>query len=241
MNNWKHIWDKRQNGLADIDQTDIKVVFSELKRIDGFDLEGGLPIESLMRQYENTKRYLGLSAGDSVFEVGAGAGANLYLFAKDGFTVGALDYSENLLSILRQVIASDALRECIAAEARNLPTDLEYDAVFANSVFAYFVNFDYAENVLTKMLAKTKRTLGVLDVYDAAKKEACLAYRRATIPDYDERYKDLPKLFYPQEFFVAFAKANNLDIRFADNELTDYGNSPFTYHCYLRRKAAGCT
>lgn len=236
-NNWKNIWDKRQNGLAGIDPADTKAVFSELKRIDGFDLEGGLPVESLLRQYENTKRELGLSAGDSVFEVGAGAGANLYLFAQDEFTVGALDYSENLLNILRQVIASDVLRECIADEAKNLPTDIKYDAVFANSVFAYFANFDYAEEVLTNMLAKTKRTLGVLDVYDAAKKEACLAYRRSAIPDYDERYKDLPKLFYPQEFFVDFAKANNLAIQFTDNELTDYGNSPFTYHCYLRRKA----
>ena len=236
MDNWKNIWDKRQDNLAAIDLSDKKAVFSELKRVDGFDLEGGLPVESLLNQYENTKRELGVVAGDSVFEVGSGAGANLYLFAQDGFTVGALDYAENLLAVLRRVIPPTALRECVRDEGKNLPTDVKYDAVFANGVFIYFDGLAYAHEVLVKMLTKTRRSLGMLDVYDAAKREACIAHRRATIPDYDERYKDLPKMFYPREFFTDFAAANRLDVWFTDNELTDYGNAPYTYHCFMRRK-----
>ena len=237
MNNWKNIWDKREDNLAEIDLGDTNAVFSELKRVDGFDLEGGIPIESLLTQFNNTMRELELKKGDSVFEVGAGSGANLFLFAKQGLSVGGLDYSEKLLAILRRVVPSENLLECIHAEAKDLPTDKKYDAVFSNGVFVYFSDLSYAKTVMEKMLAKSKGNIGVLDVYDEAKKDECMAHRKATIPDYEERYKDLPKLFYPREFFEGFAREHDLDVKFCENELTVYGNAPFMYHCYMRRKS----
>ena len=95
MNHWQEIWNKRNSHLADIDRTDKRAMLLELKRINGFDVTGGgIPYESLLKQYEETKAALRLPAGGSVFEVGCGAGANLWLFRLDGFAVGGLDYAE---------------------------------------------------------------------------------------------------------------------------------------------------
>ena len=233
MNNWQQIWNNRKDTLATVDAKNFRAVFAELKHIDGFDLNGGADVESLIRQHENLSDALNLSAGQTVFEVGCGAGANLYLFARDGFTVGGLDYSATLLDIARKVLPAEKISELICAEADELPTTKIYDAVFSNSVFAYFDDLDYARRVLEKMLLKSRRTIAVLDVYDADFEAELTAERRRTIANYDERYKDLPKLFYPRKFFEDFAAHHALKISFAANELNDYVNAPFTYHCFM--------
>ena len=233
MNHWKKIWDSREDHLELLDATDTKAVFAELKRVDGFDLEGGLPLSSLLAQYEGMKMELGVHEGGTAFEVGCGAGANLYLLAQEGVRVGGLDYSDTLLAILKKAIPDRLLIECVCDEARNLPTEMRYDVVFSNSVFAYFDEKSYARDVLALMADKARKRIGVLDVYDEAKKEECLAYRRRSIENYEERYKNLPKMFYSKSFFRSFAEQHSMKVWFKDNEMKGYGNAPFTYHCYM--------
>ena len=129
-----------------------------------------------------------------------------------------------------------SLRECICDEAANVPVDVVYDAVFSNSVFAYFKDLSYAEKVLARMLNKTRRSLGILDVYDAEKYAACLEYRRKTIENYEERYRDLPKLAYPRAFFGDFAKRNGLEIHFGESGMDGYGNAAFVFDCFMWRQ-----
>lgn len=68
------------------------------------------------------------------------------------------------------------------------------------------------------------------------KKEDFLAYRRAAIPDYDERYKGLNKLFYRRSFFADFARSHNLRIEYPAIEMEGYWNTPFVFHVFLYRK-----
>lgn len=235
MNNWQKIWNARKNTLANVDERNFREVFAELKRIDGFDLNGGVEINSLIRQHENLSKALKLTDGQTVFEVGCGAGANLYLFARDGYTVGGLDYSATLIDIAKKILPAEKISELICAGADELPTEKIFDAVFSNSVFGYFDDLDYAERVLEKMLLKSRRAIAVLDVYDATFEVELMAERRRTIENYDERYKNLPKKFYPKTFFEDFAARHNLKINFAANELEDYVNAPFTYHCFMKK------
>jgi len=234
MNNWKKIWESRKDNLEKIDRANYCEVFAELKRIDGYDINGGVTLDSQLSQHENLKVALNLSAGENIFEVGYGAGANLYLFARDGFEIGGLDYSSTQIDIAKKVLP--AARELICAGADELPTDKKYDTVFSNSVFQYFNDLAYAEHVLEKIYVKSRRAVAVLDVYDKAFEKELTAERRRTIENYDERYKDLPKLFYPRSFFENFAARHELSIRFAKNELENYGNAPFTYHCFMERR-----
>ncbi len=50
MNNWKKIWESRKDTLGNVDAQDYRAVFVELKRIDGFDVNDGPSVESLLRQ-----------------------------------------------------------------------------------------------------------------------------------------------------------------------------------------------
>ena len=188
---------------------------------------------ALIKQYKDTKDGLKIQNGQSVFEVGCGCGANLYMFLKDGIHIGGLDYSNKLISIMKQVISETDLMECYCDEAINLPMDILYDSVLSNSVFSYFPDETYAEKVLEKMLKKARQSIGILDIHDIEKKDAFLEYRINNTPNYKERYKDLPKLFYRKDFFKEFANKNGLQIKFEKSNVEGYWNNEFIFNCFM--------
>ena len=233
-NKWHEIWEKRTENFAAIDINDVYAVFAELKRINGFDItDGGIPLAALVEQYKDTKEKLKVLPGASVFEVGCGSGANLYMFYKDGFEVGGIDYSRRLIDIIQQVFPAGELKECLCGEAKDLPVDIKYDAILSDGVFHYFQDLAYAQAVLEKIVAKAEQSIGLLDIHDLEKQEAFFAWRRENTEDYDERYKDLPKLFYPKEFFSAFAQAHDLRIEFYSSEVEGYWNNEFIYNVFM--------
>ena len=233
-NNWIDIWNKREDLLNKIDCNDKKQIFLELKRIDGFDvINNSITYNGFLNQYEGTKRELGLNEGDSVFEIGCGAGANLYLFHQDKIRIGGLDYSNRLIDILKKVFKSDVLIECICEEAIDCPTNIKYDSVLSNGVFHYFSDYSYAEQVLKKMLEKTRKSIGLVDILDLDKKIDFIKFRSANIEDYEERYKNLPKLFFTKKFFTDFALKNNLDIYFNNYDVEGYWNNYYSFNCFM--------
>lgn len=222
----------------DVDRTDKRAMLLELKRINGFDItkEDAL-YEAFLEKYEAAKEGLALPEGGSVFEVGCGAGANLWLFQQDGFRVGGIDFSEGLLAISRDVLREDALCEIVCGEACDLPQEEKYDAAFSDGVFHYFPDEAYAEKVLEGMAEKVRGNIVILDVHDAAKKEEFFAFRRKLDPDYDERYRGLDKLFYDKAFFEAFAKKHGFAVSFSSLTLEGYWNAPFVYAVFFSRQA----
>ena len=96
----------------------------------------------MLEQYERTKEALFAGLGKnirecSVYEVGCGSGANLYLFEKDGMICGGADYSPNLIECAKKVLHTE---DIICAEANQIPREPRYDALLSNSVFSYFAD-----------------------------------------------------------------------------------------------------
>ena len=237
-NNWQKIWDKRATNFDDLAKLNKNQLIFELKRLDGFDISSTITAQAFIEEVEETKKYLELQGEiKSVFEVGCGCGVNLYMYKnitkRGGVYLGGIDYSENLINILKRVPTLENLRECICDEAKNIPTDIKYDAVFSTGVFHYFYDLDYAKIVLEKMLAKANKSLGVLHIHDKARELEFINFRRKLTPNYDERYKGLPNLFFDKNFFIQFAKDNNLKIEFVDCNLKGYWNNSYCYNCFM--------
>ncbi len=239
QNNWKALWGRRTAEMGILRDGDPRKVFLELKRSDGFDVvEGGISYETFLTQYRQMKERLsrGLPQGKtlrSVYEVGCGSGANLFLLEHDGITCGAIDYSESLLGCAKQVLRTADIR---CDEACELPVEPKYDAVISVSVFGYFTDESYAEAVLEKMCQKANYTVGILELADLEKKEAYIAHRKRIIPNYEERYKGLPRQFYSKVFFEAFARAHDMEIELMPVDMKDYWNSQFYFDCYLYKR-----
>lgn len=236
-NNWKSIWEKRRLNEEVLGSEDIVELFTELKRADGFDVGGGeIAPDALLKQYEDIKQRLAKNAPSpvkSVYEFGCGSGANLLLFERDGFTCGGIDYSQALIDIAVKVLKS---KDITCGEAKNAEASPKYDCILANSVISYFSDTDYTQAVLEKMLEKTNYSIGLIDVHNIEKKEAFIAYRRANIENYDEKYHDLNKLFYSKDFFADFASKNALKIEFSESTVENYWNNEFVFNCFLYKK-----
>ena len=240
---WQKIWDNKgrdSDAESIIIGHTLQEIVLELKRLDGFDSVGStLTFDAFHRQYTQIKNELSFGSISphrisSVFEVGCGSGALLYLFQKDGVKTGGIDYSGHLVKIARGV-----LRECgelICGEAVNTPHDVKYDAVFSNSVFQYFTDLEYAERVMEIMYEKSLYSIGILDVHDLSRKEAFTEYRMRTVENYAEKYAGLDKLFIPKNFFITFAEKHNLNLRFANSVMPGYWNNPFIYNVFMTRE-----
>ena len=100
-NKWREIWNRRKpvtDGLTG----DWEHVYLELKRLNGYDvMEGGISLDAWLELDAEIKQRLHLTHGGRAFEVGCGAGANLYLLQRAGITVGGTDYAESLVAIAR--------------------------------------------------------------------------------------------------------------------------------------------
>ena len=234
MNNWKTIWNRRKpvtGGLSG----DQAHVFLELKRLNGYDVMGeGIPLDSFLNFIAGLMEHLDLTAGKSVYEVGCGAGANLYRMAHEGLTVGGSDYAEGLIETARAVVPN--ARELSAMEAADIPTEEKYDAVYSCGVFSYFPDHAYATRVLEHMLEKSRYAIGITELHDRAKRQDYLTFRRANIPNYDERYEGLGRLFFRREFFENFAREHDLRITFPALQMANYWNAPFIFTCFMYRK-----
>ncbi len=238
-NNWKNIWQNRHGDIDDIDADDTERMFVELKRIDGFDMkaDNGLTYDSMMEQHRNIMDGLSKNGKiESVFDIGCGSGANLFILQKEGYTIGGVDYSQNMVDIAKKVLRPEGLLELICSNAADMPTDIVYDAIVSNSVFSYFRDYEYATAVLDKIDRKVRKSFALIDIHDLDKKEAFLAYRRSLNPNYDKDYEGLSKLFYDRKFFREWADKKGFDVVFSKSDMKGYWNNEYLFNAFFYRK-----
>lgn len=83
------------------------------------------------------------------------------------------------------------------------------------------------------MYEKAEKVVVVKDVYDLEKKDACMAARRSSLKNYDERYKGLEKTFYSRDSFVKFAEEKRCRYSIVEPRNNHYWNNDFTFDFYL--------
>lgn len=240
MNNWKTIWNKREaDEMLLHSLEDPKAIWRELKRIDGFDVDLGRHADAYYNEFyknwEEECKLLNAHIGpwNSIFEVGCGAGATLYLFSRQNKKISGIDYSGQSVDIAKTVLKE---ADIVCMEADHISTTEKFDVVMADSVFAYFPDETYASKVLEKMYEKAQKAVLITEIFDKELEEACMQYRRAQIENYDEKYKNLDKLFISKSLFQKFSQKHDCKLVFTSVENPYYWNSQFMYNVLIIKK-----
>jgi trans-aconitate methyltransferase len=184
-------------------------------------------------QFQQAVDGLNISPRDTVFEVGCGAGAFLYWLRPRCASVGGLDYAESLLAHARRVLSPAA--DFQHGEARSLAVTPQYDVVLSNGVFIYFPDEQYAYDVLCRMIQKSRRAIGILDVNDATHRREYEKLRAISQGDQRSRYEGLQQLYLGREFFERVAAERGLSCRIENSRLLNSVNGRFRYHVWLRK------
>ena len=228
MANWHEVWSRRSHGAA----TD---VLQSLVEMDGFDGGAGKISADDWRSYGHVVAdRLGVGPGKSVFEVGCGSGAFLYVMHELGAAVGGLDYATNLLETARRFLPDGRFVHGNAAE---LPVAPPFDFVIANSVFHYFPDEGYAAKVLGRMLEKAQVGVAVLDVPDAATRDEAERVRSAGLSakEYEQKYAGLHHRYYPRAWFAEQAARHGWKCHQAGQQIANYPQSAFRFNSFFSR------
>ena len=226
MSDWKTIWNKRAWHGTD-------ATLAELIAADGFDHGAGKIDVAAWEQYAQlVAGWMKLAPGDSLFDVGCGAGAFVYPFFRSGHRVGGIDYSENLVAGARRAMAG---MDFSAAEARDLDETTAYDLVVSNSVFHYFPDLAYAELVLRKMIAKARKTVAVLELPNLDLREEAEQARAAALPpgEYEERYRGLRHQYYSKKWIQDLGAVHGWRVQVLDQQIDGYGNNRFRFNAFF--------
>lgn len=229
QNNWQKIWNQRQL------ETTLKSTLQQLIAVDGFDGSwGGIDETAWMEYIESLTAKLQISAKDSIFEVGCGAGAFLYPFYQKGNRVAGIDYSENLAKIAINIMPR---ADIIVGEAINIPQKPTFDFVVANGVFFYFKDCEYAAEVLSLMLQMANKGVGIFDLPDWSKKEEAISMRKAKLGDaeYEEKYRGLEHLYYKKEWFEQVLANKPVKVVIEDLSIKNYGNSRYRFNVFIHK------
>ena len=222
MNTWKDIWVKRKT--LDVD----KITHNDLFKLNGYDnLRSTITEKTIIPALSTYSEKMNLMIADSIYELGCGSGAFLYHWYKLGHSVGGCDISESLLEYANKTIP-DSVWECI--EGNKLKVKDKYDHVVSFGTFFYFPDYEYAKEVVYRMIMKANKSISIFDIPDLELKNESETFRKETIPNYEESYANLKHLYYPKEWWVNIANELGLTAVIYNQNIKGYTNSDWRYN-----------
>ena len=154
------------------------------------------------------------SKNSEILEYGCGAGAVLSYWYGKKYRLNGIDYSNTLIAKGKQYFPKINLR---VGEISSIESfENKFDLIFSHSVFQYFDNYQYAKNLILKMLTKLNKKgyICILDVPNKDKEKKFIKKLRKElgIKEFQKKYEKNKHFFYKKSFFKYFAKKNKLSI-----------------------------
>ncbi len=207
--------------------------------LDGFDSKTGqMDEKTWLEIIAIIREKLELSPNKRLLEVGCGSGAILFPLSKFVKKIVGVDYSKSLIKVAHKILPSTAV--VLISDAKALPlADSMFDSILSYSVFFYFPNLDYAENVLKELIriSKPHSRILLMDIPDESKKTESEKHRIELIgeEEYRKRYHNLQHLYYQKEWFLKFSNDQSLGLQIFDQKIKGYGNSPYRFNVLLNK------
>jgi trans-aconitate methyltransferase len=225
--NWQKIWNNR------VAPTSSHLSLEDLLILNGYDTGAGhVPVADFRGNAQEVCNRLQLREGDSVYDVGCGAGAFLMALREVvDIRVGGIDYSKNLIAAARRALPESEFK---AVDAAALETTPRFDWVVSHGVFHYF-ELAYADTVLNLMLLKAIKGVAIFELPDKSVYEASEKMRRAKLsPDqYESKYAGLKHTYFDRSWFSGKAAELGAKCEIFQSFIPNSSQSNFRFNCII--------
>ena len=231
--NWTKIWNSRFLTIKNkksFHSTNLKNSLMLNGHRDG---AGFISLNNWKKYGEYLKNFFEILPEASIYEVGCGAGAFLYLF-RENYKIGGCDYSNSLVKYCKKLLPNFK-SNILNMNATKIKIADKYDFVIAHGLFHYLTLKD-ATFILKKMIKKSKKNCLVLDVPDHYYKKKYINLRKKKTFNYFKKYQGLEHTFYSKFFFTKIAKENNCEIFFFRSKIKNYKQGIYRFNLCLKKR-----
>jgi glycerol-3-phosphate cytidylyltransferase len=230
---WKNIWDNR------IIKSKIKSSNFNLKNsmiLNGhYEGPGKIPIISWKKYGSKLRKVLNINRKDTLFEVGCGSGAFLYLF-KDLKKIGGCDYSNELIKYCKKFLKKHS-KNIINKNSDQINDKLKYKFVFSHGLLHYLSD-SLARKTIIQMIKKSKDKIAILDIPNKKFEKKYMALRIKSLgkKKYKKNYNKLPHNLYSKSFFNEIAKKTNCNHYFFQNIIENHKQGKYRFNVCFSKK-----
>ncbi len=203
--------------------------------MDGFDTPLGKMTESDWRDYVETSiKNLDLKTNETVFEIGCGCGAFIYVLYEKGFDVSGIDFSPPLIEIAKKMMPESSANLQVS-EAIDLE-EIKADAIIANHVFHYFPSLEYVSAVLETVMKSECKVL-ITALPDLFLKKESEAFRAGALSDqeYEEKYDGLDILYFSKSWILneVYRLSPKRKVFFLPHSMPKFLQNEFRFDCLI--------
>jgi cyclopropane fatty-acyl-phospholipid synthase-like methyltransferase len=201
---------------------------------NGFDTGGArLDQEDYQELIAGVRGTLGITSSSRVLDVGCGCGTVLRDIGA-GSALG-VDYSSSQVRLAQKLFPQAEFQH---SEANAFEVaEGEFDAVLSFGVMQYLPDRAYVREMLARM-TRSLRGGGcglLLDIPDAATREACEAYRAETIPDYREKYAATQHTYFDRDELIGDLRTLGCRAWVIEHFMRHYGYRPFRFNLQFEK------
>ncbi|MDC0968024.1 class I SAM-dependent methyltransferase [Alphaproteobacteria bacterium] len=229
--NWLNIWKEKGIKLN-------SAKINDIIKANGFDSSLGKFTASNWYEYINDNlRFIKFKRTSEILEYGCGAGAFLSYWYNKNHNLYGIDYSKTLINKAKKIFPKVEFKKGEISTIKKFNT--KFDLIFSHSVFHYFNDYNYAEDLIYSMISNLKDDgyLLILDIPDKAKEKVYKKKIKSVIGSLEFKIKYLhhSHLFYEKSFFKNLAMKYNLKVKIFNQNYKAYTNSKFRYNVLLSK------
>jgi hypothetical protein len=193
------------------------MTLDRLMAADGLDRGANAIAEPAWRGFvEYVAETLDVGPGTRIFQINCGAGSFLCPLWENGYVVGGLDQSPDLIRMAAEAMPEGRFS---LGEASALDPAEPWAVVVACGTFGSFPDLDFARGVLARMAAKATHAIAVLDVPDIDRTEGA----------------PLGGLFYDRAWmFRMLAEIGAIAVQIEEQKIEGYALGPCRFNVFAR-------